>query len=149
MFKNNSANLKELTKKNVLNYFAVLHNANNKVISNLVDEKILRLEITMKNIAAVTKSQTSQQLKHKGLKTKREIQNNQENCFQKNTGAMSELKTSLAFMLNNLTGFATSLEEVKHHFYAQSEVLITLPKRIAHLDNSCINFSLTAVKVFF
>ena len=38
---------------------------------------------------------------------------------------MSELKTSLAFMLNNLTGFATSLEEVKHHFYAQSEVLIT------------------------
>ena len=76
------------TKKsllNVFNYFAVLHYANNNVISNLVDEKILRLEITMKNIAAVTKSQTSQQLKHKGLKTKRELQNNQENCVFKRT----------------------------------------------------------------
>lgn len=62
---------------------------------------------------------------------------------------MSELKTSLAFMFNNLTGFATSLAEVKHHFYAEPEVLITLPRRIAHLDNSWVHFSLTAVKVFF
>ena len=39
----------------------------------LIDEKILRLEIPMKNIAAMTEGQASQQLKHKWLENKEDI----------------------------------------------------------------------------
>lgn len=58
----------------------------------------------MKNIAAVTESQTSQQLKHKGLKKEeRNTKQPRKLCFQKtDAGAMSKLKTSLAFTINNL-----------------------------------------------
>ena len=39
----------------------------------LINEKILRLEIPMKNIAAMTKGQAPQQLKHKWLECNEDI----------------------------------------------------------------------------
>ena len=42
-------------------------------IFHLINEKILRLEIPMKNITAMTEGQAPQQLKHKWLKNKEDI----------------------------------------------------------------------------
>ena len=47
--------------------FHIIHNELNifHEIFYLIDEKILMLEIPMKNVAAMTEGQASQQLKHK------------------------------------------------------------------------------------
>ena len=51
--------------------FHIIHNELNifHEIFYLINEKILRLEIPMKNVAAMTEGQAPQQLKHKWLES--------------------------------------------------------------------------------